>query len=90
MRGGVRANPADLAALALDAIQRIASRIRTEDTSDWYQYSNADQYGRTVGPRPERVCRDALLSDIRSLLPNSISTQPERQHVNENRADFEF
>ena len=92
---GVLANQAphnarDLAALTTDALRSLAQHIRTGNTSDWRQYWNVDSYGRTLDPRPESSCRDALASDLAAKLRRwDISVQTEVTHVNDTRADIE-
>ena len=82
------ANPADLAALLVDRLNAIAVRIRTSNTDDWRQYWNEDSYGRPETPKNEDSCRDALLSDLRGLLPEGVDAQPEGQYANDKRADM--
>ena len=87
--GGAPANVADLAALVLEHLDQIARTIRDGNTSDWKQYWNVDRHGRPASPRPEDVCRDALLSDLRTrLIPLGIDVQPEGRYANDRRADM--
>ena len=89
LAGGAPANAADLAALTLDHLNEIARTIRDGNTSDWKQYWNVDRYGRPQNPRPEDVCRDALLSDLRNrLMGLNVEVQPEGRYVNNKRADI--
>ena len=81
-------NVSDLAALVLDRLGEIATRIRTGNTDDWRQYWNEDPHGRPERPKHEDSCRDALLSDLREQLPNEVDGQPEGQYYNDNRADI--
>ena len=87
------ANPADLAALTMDRLCEIATRIRHDNTSDWRQYWNV--YSQNIperpqpAPRPEDVCRDALLSDLRQILaPISVDAEPEGRYADDKRADI--
>lgn len=51
--GGPPANPADLAALAMDRLNEIGSKIRRGPTSDWRQYWNVDSYNRPLRKEPK-------------------------------------
>ena len=88
LKGGTPANPGDLAALLMDRLQEIATRIRTGNTNDWRQYWNEDSYGRPQEPKPENSCRDALLSSLRAQLPSGVSVEPERKSVADTRVDI--
>lgn len=81
------ANPADLAALVLDRLDELARSVRTANTNDWSQYWNQDGHGRPTDPKPENACRDALLSQLRPLLPGDVGAQPEGQYAANRRAD---
>ena len=84
LNGGTPANVADLAALVRDRLCEIAVQIRTGNTEDWRQYWNEKPYT----PKHENSCRDALLSDLRKLLPQGVDAQPEEQYANDKRADI--
>ena len=85
---GPPANPGDLEALLVDALHCLSLRIRTGSTDDWRQYWNVDRYGKPLQPRPENVCRDALLSDLKPLLPVSVRARREGSYANDKRADI--
>ena len=87
LRNGPPANSGDLAALITDRIDELAVRIRTANTDDWRQYWNVDQYERPCEPKPENSCRDALLSDLRQILPPEVDAQPEGAYANDRRSD---
>ena len=74
---GPPANAEDLAALLIDRLLELARGIRDGNTDDWRQYWNVDQYGKPLQPRPENVCRDALLSDLKRLLPGNVTARRE-------------
>ena len=82
------ANAADLAALVGDRLYSLTKRIRTGNTDDWRQYWNEGTHGRPKSPKIEDHCRDALLSDLRGLLPAGVDAQPEGQYANDKRADI--
>jgi len=54
----------------------------------WRQYWNEDAHGRPATPKHEDSCRDALLSDLRQVLPPEVDAQPEGQYANDKRADI--
>ena len=87
LSGGAPANPGDLAALLVERLQEIATRIRTGNTDDWRQYWN-EPSRKEPTPKHEDHCRDALLSDLRQYLPPGIDAQPEGQYASDNRADI--
>ena len=82
------ANAGDLVALVMDRLCDLGNRIRTGNTNDWRQYWNEDAHGRPCAPKHEHSCRNALLSDLRELLPQGVDAQPEGQYANETRADI--
>ena len=82
-------NPADLAALLVDRLDDIGSKIRSGPTSDWRQYWNVDPYNRPQDPKPENACRDNLLSDLQEKFrPLGIDAQREGSYANDKRADI--
>ena len=81
-------NPADLAALVADRLERLGRDIRHGDTDDWRQYWREDERRRLLGPRREESCRDALLSDLRRLLPGGVDAQREAVYTRGNRSDI--
>lgn len=88
LRNGPPANAGDLAALLTDRLDEMAVRISTGNTDDWRQYWNVDQHRRPCTPRPENSCRDALLSDLRQILPKEVDAQPEGAYANDRRSDI--
>lgn len=82
------ANPADLAALVADRLERLGRDIRHGGTDDWRQYWREDERRRLLGPRREESCRDALLSDLRRLLPCGVDAQREAVHTRGNTSDI--
>ena len=88
LQGGTPANAADLAALVMDLLQKLADQIRKSDADDWSKYWNVDSHGRPVDPRHESTCRNTLLSDLRKLLPERVSAGREGQHRNDKRDDI--
>ena len=82
------ANAGDLAALLLDRLEDIASTIRTANSDDWRQYWNENSYGRARKSKHEDSCRDALLSQLRTRLPDGVDAQPEGQYAGDRRSDI--
>lgn len=82
------ANPADLAALVADRLELLAVRIPRSNTDDWRQYWNEGSSSSLPSPKHEDTCRDALLSDLRQLLPDSVDAQPEGHYARDKRADI--
>ena len=88
LANGEPANPADLAAFVTDRLEFLGARIRRGNTDDWRQYWNEDSRGRPTRPKHEDSCRDALLSDLRQLLPSGVDAQPEGHYSRDKRADI--
>ena len=83
------ANPADLAAVTLEALSEIATNIRHGSTNDWRQYWIPDEGERQEKPRDENDCRDVVLSDLQYKLgPLEIDAAPEGRYADEKRADI--
>ena len=87
LSGGTPANAGDLAALLIDRLLELARGIRDGNTDDWRQFWNVDPYGKPLQPRPENICRDALLSDLKRLLPMSVNARREGSYAADKRAD---
>ncbi len=86
---GAPANVADLAALTYDHLRQVAHDIRAGNTSGWRQFWNVDHHRRPINPRPEDVCRDALVPILQERLRGlGIDVQPEGRYANERRADI--
>ena len=88
LNGGSPANAGDLAALVRDRLRETAVRIRTGNTDDWRPYWNEDSNGKPCSPKNENSCRDAMLSDLRQLLPERVDAQPEGHYAKDRRADI--
>ena len=87
LSSGVPANASDLWALLNDVLHDLSKSIRTGNTDDWRQYWN-EVAGGNPTPKHEDHCRDALLSDLRRVLPGPVDVQPEGQYANDKRADM--
>lgn len=85
---GLPANVGDFAALLVDKFRALSDRIRTSNSNEWRQYWNEGKHGKPVKPKVEAACRDALLTALRPLLPESVTAEPECQMVNQTRSDL--
>ena len=88
LRDAEPANPGDLAALVVDRLKQLARNIRDGNTSDWRQYWNEGHHREPTEPKHEDSCRDALLSDLRNLLPTRVDAQSEARYADDKRADI--
>lgn len=86
--GGTPSNAADLVVLVLDRLQKLAIEIRNGNTDDWKQFWNESKGDDPPTPKHEDTCRDALLSDLKRVLPPAIDAQPEGQYANDKRSDI--
>ena len=78
----------DLASLVADHLGDLAQVIKSDNANIHKQFWNVDQYGRLADPKPENEGRDALLTLLRSRLPNYISSEPEDLQFGGKRADI--
>ena len=86
---GKPANAADLAALSFEYLREISKNIRDGNTSDWRQYWDSKSRYQLGDPRPEDWCRDALLSDLQTMLtPLDIDAQAEAHYADAKRSDI--
>lgn len=92
LRDGPPANAADLAALVVDRLERLAREIRDSNTDDWQHYWNQDkgkpEDRRPPWPKDENPCRDALLSALRPRLPKGVDARREASYAEYARADI--
>ena len=91
LQDGQPASSADLLALLVARLEQLATEIRDGNTNGWRHYWNVDSHGRPTEPRPEPVCRDALLSALRNRFPtgvNVVDAQPEVQYAEGKRSDI--
>ena len=83
-----RAVPPIWPRLVADRLERLGREIRHGTTDDWRQYWREDEWRRLLGPRHEESCRDALLSDLRGLLPGGADAQREAVYTRGNKSDI--
>ena len=93
LSGGPPISAADLAALMIDKLTNLASRIRDGNTDPWQQYWHTDPRDpkgrKVIKPKAEDACRDALLSDLQIALdPLEVDAQPEGHHAEDARSDI--
>lgn len=92
LRDGPPASAADLTALVVDRLERLAREIRDSSTDDWQQYWNEDKgrknERRPPWPKDENLCRNALLSALRQRLPSGVDAHQEASYAEEARADI--
>lgn len=83
------ANAADLAALAMDHLNKLSGEMRASNTDSYKRFWNVDGHNRLVSPKPENSCRDYLVERLRALLsPLDVDVQPETHEANDKRADM--
>jgi len=89
LAGREPANSADLAAITIHALEKLADIIKNGNTSDWKQYWSRAGHMSEWRPLNENDCRDALLSDLRSRLSDlGIDCQREPNYLDSKRADI--
>lgn len=89
LRNGPPLNAADLSAVIATELDRFRDELRTGDLSPWAHFWNYD--GATLkGPRIENLCRDHLLTILRTRLERYQITaaMAEAQHAGSTRADM--
>ena len=86
---GAPSNPADLVALLVDVLGELALQIRKGVTDDWRQYWDEGSGEQAPRPSHEDYCRNALLSALQKVLPESLGTQREAQYANRRRSDVQ-
>ena len=83
------ASAADLAAMTTNHLETIAKRLRDGNTSGWRQYWDCAGGKFPLKPRHEELCRDLLLSNLRSRLERlQIDAQPEGRYADDKRTDI--
>jgi len=85
------ANPADLMAVALDALHTMQQTLRNSDTNRLNRFWTVDEAGKRPQPphRPEPECRNAIAEWLRADLKDfDISVAIENQHGAQNQSDI--
>jgi len=79
---------ADLAAIALDCLDDIENRLRNDNDDGIRGFWNIAR-GKPSTPRDENLCRDLLMTRMRSYLDHlGISVNPEVDRANDKRTDI--
>ena len=83
------ANAADLAALAMDHLNKLSGEMRSSNTDNYKRFWNEDSHTRPVQPKTENSCRDYLVEKFKPLFSTlDVDVQPETHEVNDKRADM--
>jgi hypothetical protein len=85
------ANPADLMAVCLDALDELQKAVRNSPTNLINRFWSVDFAGKRPKPphRPEPACRDVIADELKKQLKNlGISVDPEHQHGGQNQSDI--
>ncbi|MEO7690928.1 MAG: hypothetical protein ABIS51_16725 [Sphingomonas sp.] len=84
------ANAADLRAIVVEEMGRLARELRTDSKSPWRFYWNTNHQTKPVDPKNENLCRDLTLSSLQERLkPYGIPVAiPEATHGLDTRADM--
>ena len=83
------ANVADLAALAMDHLNKLSGEMRAINMDSYKHFWNDDSHSRPDKPRTENNCRDYLAERLRILLSRlDVDVQPETHEANDKRADM--
>ncbi len=88
LQDGPPANASDLMALLDECLATVRRRLRSLNSDPWCKYWNEDEHGRPQAAKREESCRDALLDDLRYVLPSGFATDPEAEYFNRGRADI--
>ena len=88
LRDGPPANVADLHVLLRHRLRDLSSHIRGDNTDLWSQFWADDHKSQPEKPKHENSCRNALLTMLRSRLPEGVDAQREGQYAADRRADI--
>ena len=87
LSGGPPASPADLKALLEDRLSDIGDDLRGGNTDPWSLFWNEDQH-RLTGSKSENSCRNALLTNLKLLLPDGVDAAREGSYAADTRSDI--
>ena len=88
LRDGPPANVADLHALLYERLRDLGSHIRGDNDDLWRPFWADDHKSPPKTPKYENSCRDALLTMLRSRLPEGVDAQREGQYAADRQADI--
>lgn len=83
------ANVADLAAIAMDHLNKLSGEMRASSTDSYKRFWNVDGYNKPINPNPENSCRDYLVEKLKTQLSMlDVDVLPESHEANDKRADM--
>ncbi len=86
---GAPANVADLHAMLVDELNRLAADIASGDLDIYKQFWNTDSHNNVVSPKVEEAGRDALCALLRERLASrDVACEKEVQHADRKRSDI--
>ena len=88
LRDGPPANVADLHALLYERLRDLGNHIRGDNDDLWGPFWADDHKSQPSEPKHENSCRNALLTMLRSRLPEGVDAQREGQYAADRRADI--
>ncbi len=88
LRNGPPANVADLHVLLYERLRDLGSHIRGDNDDLWGPFWADDHKSQPSEPKYENSCRNALLTMLRSRLPEGVDAQREGQYAADRRADI--
>lgn len=68
LTGGAPVNAADLRAILVDELRRLARNLRADHESPWLDYWNTDAAAKPVDPKVENAVRNTTLTKLRDAL----------------------
>ncbi len=68
LAGGAPVNAADLRAILIDELRRLARSLRADHESPWLDYWNTDAAAKPVDPKVENAVRNTTLTKLRDAL----------------------
>ncbi len=68
LAGRAPVNPADLRAIVVDELRRLARALREDHESPWLDYWNTDGAGQPLDPKVENVARNTTLTKLKAAL----------------------
>lgn len=93
LQNSTPANPTDLMAVALDALNSLQQTLRNSPTNLINSFWSVDANGKRPQPphRPEEACRDVIAQWLKPQMDAmGISVDVEHQHGGQKRADIEL
>lgn len=83
------ANVADLAALAMDHLNKLSSEMHSSNTDNYTRFWNEASHSRLAETKPENSCRNYLAEKFKTLFSTiDVDVQPETHEAKDKRADM--